>query len=224
MKQEQISTLRALTKGKTVLVTGASSGLGEAVCNCFFDAGFSVHTIERSQPLNDFGITRHKCDVRFGGEVTQVVEKLVSDSSSIDVVVHCAGVYLDGPDENRDIRRRLQESMEINSLGTLNLLTTCVQFMEAQGYGQFIYVGSSWADLTQPSSGGMTYKASKIAAESLVATFSASSLNSAIQIITFKPPKMATRMSDMKGTPPDEVALDLLSLSLHRIAQRRINK
>lgn len=222
MKPEPIETLLALSEGKVVLVTGASSGLGQATARCYADAGFFVHTLQRSPAASADGLVHHSCDVSSPGELLKVIDSVQNASGRLDAVVHCAGVYLDDSITFKDFPGALRHSINTNLYGTLNILSACLPVMLNQAYGQFIYIGSSWASTTEPSRGGAAYKASKAAAQSLIATLSATYRDTGVDIQTFFPPQMATKITHFKGACPEGVAIDVLHLTLQFIANRRV--
>jgi NADP-dependent 3-hydroxy acid dehydrogenase YdfG len=143
-------------------------------------------------------------------------------SGRLDAVIHCAGVYLDESTVYKDVADALRHSVNTNLYGTFNLLSACLPVMLNQGYGQFIYIGSTWATTTKPSRGGATYKASKAATQSLIATLSATYSDTGVELQTFFPPKMATKMTHFKGACTEGVAIDVLHLTLQFFANRRV--
>lgn len=102
---------------KTVLVTGASSGIGKATVDMFADAGFKV-----------YAMSRH-CDEKTEGNVTNVradvtkPESLKEAFSKIDklgIVIHCAGMGVSGSAECTPLEASKRQ-METNYFGVLNV-------------------------------------------------------------------------------------------------------
>lgn len=67
---------------KTAIITGANSGIGEAIVHTLSDAGWNV-----------VGLTRDDCDLSDLKATAELVEKLRQEVPVIDVLIHAAGVY-----------------------------------------------------------------------------------------------------------------------------------
>lgn len=88
-------------KGKIVVVTGGSGGLGRAVVRTFLSAGASVHVFERSKTaaekrLSDEGtrITIHETDVLDEGSLGRAFDEVVEARGRVDVLVNTVGGFL----------------------------------------------------------------------------------------------------------------------------------
>lgn len=89
-------------KGKTVIVTGAASGIGRAILEAFAEQGATSILVDideewglsRSQILRDQGhdVTFIKTDVTKEADVTHLFETVASEHKSTDILVNCAGV------------------------------------------------------------------------------------------------------------------------------------
>lgn len=90
-------------KGKIVVVTGGSGGLGRAVVRTFLSAGALVHVFERSQKeagerLRDerARITIHETDVLNEARLAQAFDTVVARDGRADVLVNTVGGFLGG--------------------------------------------------------------------------------------------------------------------------------
>lgn len=89
--------------GSVVLVTGAGSGIGQAIADAFLQAGATVvltgrrvDRLEQTLAGRDNGVTK-ALDVSDGAAVRTVVDEVVRELGHLDVVVSNAGGYLNGP-------------------------------------------------------------------------------------------------------------------------------
>ena len=83
---------------KTALVTGASSGIGEATALQFAELGYTVYAaarrVDRMSELADRGIRTRPVDVTDDASMVELVERIIADTGRIDVLVNNAGYGL----------------------------------------------------------------------------------------------------------------------------------
>ena len=80
-------------KGKVVIVTGASSGIGYAIAERFNKEGAKVYNLDIVPPKTEIkGVEYIKCDVSDEKMVRDAIETIVSKEGRIDVVVNNAGI------------------------------------------------------------------------------------------------------------------------------------
>jgi NAD(P)-dependent dehydrogenase (short-subunit alcohol dehydrogenase family) len=160
-------------KGKRILLTGASSGIGEAAAEKFARRGATVVVAARRQELLDELVTRitqaggtaqaHACDLSDLDAVDELVAKVEGDLGGIDILINNAG---------RSIRRPLAESLErwhdvertvaLNYYSPLRLIRGLAPGMRERGDGHIINV-STWGVLSESSPLFSVYNASKAA-------------------------------------------------------------
>jgi 3-oxoacyl-[acyl-carrier protein] reductase len=154
---------------QVVLITGSSSSIGFATAEAFLEAGGRVMLNGSGQEklgsalkrLDRFGdrVDGHRADVRYGPEVSGLVEATVKRFGTLDVLVNCAGVttsfpVLDIPEEEWD------RAMEVNLKGPFLVSKAAAKVMLAQGRGGRIVNVASLAGLS-PRPGIAHYGASK---------------------------------------------------------------
>ncbi|WCE02625.1 SDR family oxidoreductase [Pseudoxanthomonas sp. JBR18] len=157
-------------QGKTVVITGASSGIGEATARVLAAQGANVvlgaRRADRLQQLVE-SITESGGSARWRAiDVTELadVEALVAlakaEFGAVDVVVNNAGVM---PLSRLDARKvdEWNRMIDVNIRGVLHGIAAGLPVMQAQGSGQFINVSSIGGHLVYPTSA--VYSATKFA-------------------------------------------------------------
>ena len=111
--------------GKTVVLTGTSSGMGAEALRMFAATGANVHAIdivERPDGAGD-GVSYHRCDL---GDRAQIDQTTAALPDGIDVLVNCAGV----PNGGRFTGRQV---MAVNWLGLRHLTESLLPRMDDGG-------------------------------------------------------------------------------------------
>lgn len=153
---------------KTILVTGASSGIGEATVQRLLAAGHDVHAgarrLDRMQPLADAGAQVLPLDLTDPGSLTAAVATVLRTAGRIDVLVNNAGYSCYGaledvpPDEAR-------RQLEVNLFGAARLTQLVLPTMRAQRSGRIVNISSIGGKFG--GAFGAWYHASKFAVEGL---------------------------------------------------------
>ena len=155
---------------KTIVVTGASSGIGRALTVRALHAGFSVGAVARDErKLNELeqkGIVMLAIDVGEPGAARAIVERARSAFGRIDVLVNNAGFASAGAlvAQSDDALRR---QFATHAIGPIALVREALPFLQASR-GHVIMVGSGVARV--PVDGLGAYPASKAALRSATAT------------------------------------------------------
>ena len=166
-----LDKLRGAISGKTVLVTGASFGVGEATARKAAAAGATVLVVARSADrlhelaasINAGGgnAVAYPTDLTDEAAVGALTEKIGKEHGALDIVVSNAGKSLrrslhDQYDRPHDFQR----TIGINYLGPIQLLLGVLPAMREQGHGHIVNV-SSVAVRVPPGPQWGVYQASK---------------------------------------------------------------
>lgn len=105
---------------KKILVTGASGGMGMAICTLLTEKGYDVYGIDYRQPKDIKAKAFYICDVTNTQSVEDVFEKISKDIHKLDAIVHTAGVYdLDSLVEMEE--ERFKRVFDINLFGVFRI-------------------------------------------------------------------------------------------------------
>lgn len=153
--------LSSAVSGRVVVVTGASSGVGEATAKLVASRGATVVLLARradelarvAEEIELAGghAAAYPCDLTDGGAVDAVVAKILADHGHVDMLVNNAG---------RSIRRSLdlsydrmhdfERTMAINYFGPVRLTLALLPSMRAQKYGHIVNVVTWGVQLKAP--------------------------------------------------------------------------
>jgi NAD(P)-dependent dehydrogenase (short-subunit alcohol dehydrogenase family) len=131
-------------KGKTILITGASQGIGEGAARAFAEEGCNLHLVARSgdrmetikreiESAHGIKATVHAMDITVPG----TVEKLVAAVGDIDVLLNNAGAIPSGSLWDVD-EAKWRAGWELKVFGYINLTRAIYPRMKARGGGVII--------------------------------------------------------------------------------------
>jgi len=153
---------------KVALVTGASSGIGEATALELREAGYTVYgaarRVQRMQHLTEQGIRLLAMDVTDDTSMREGVEKIIADDGRLDVLVNNAGYGSYGAIEDVPLQEA-REQFEVNVFGAARLTQLVLPHMRAQRSGTIVNITSVGGRMC--TSLGGWYHATKFALEAL---------------------------------------------------------
>ena len=182
---------------KVVFITGCSTGIGRALCEEFHRRGLRViATARRLDSIADLqakGIATHALDVQNTDQVTQVVDAVVEQEKSIDVLVNNAGYALIGPSIEISEQELLMQ-FKTNVFATLVLAQKIAPVMRERGKGLILNIGSISGIATTPFSGA--YCATKAALHALSDALRMELSVFGIKVVTVQPGAIRTRFGE----------------------------
>ncbi|SDG22013.1 SDR family oxidoreductase [Halorientalis regularis] len=153
---------------KTVLITGASSGIGRATAETFEAEGWTVYATARDtddiEGLAEAGCVTQELDVTEPEHVEAAVERVIEDVGRLDCLVNNAGYAQFGPLEDVPTDR-VHDQFDVNVYGPHRLIREALPHMREQGEGTIVNVSSVAGRVATPGMG--VYNGSKFALEGL---------------------------------------------------------
>jgi short-subunit dehydrogenase len=174
------------TSSKTVLITGASSGIGKCTAQYLATKGHQVYGTSRHPescpgPENVFMI---KMDVQDTASVTQAIAHIVRKQGHIDVLINNAGFGIGGAIE--DTSTQMAKALfDTNFFGIFRVLQQVLPVMRQQSQGLIINMSSIGGIIGLPFQG--IYSASKFAVEGLSEALYKELSTSAINVVLIEP-------------------------------------
>ena len=225
-------TLHDAADGTITLITGGSSGIGEAAAKKIAEAGGEVVLVARTlenlekvaREIRSSGGTAHvyPCDLTDMDAIAAMADKVLADLGGVDILINNAG---------RSIRRSLelsydrihdyQRTMQLNYLGAVQLILKFIPGMRERGFGQIINVSSVGVQTRAPRFGA--YIASKAALDSLCDALQAEVVDEDVKFTTVHmalvrtPMISPTKMYDkFPALTPDQAAGVITDAIVHR--------
>jgi NAD(P)-dependent dehydrogenase (short-subunit alcohol dehydrogenase family) len=153
---------------KIALVTGGSSGIGEATARKLAAGGFTVYAaarrVERMQPLTEAGIRPLAMGVTDDTSIQAGVATIIDEQGHIDVLVNNAGYGSYGALEDVPVDEA-RAQMEVNVFGAARLTQLVLPHMREQHSGTIVNVTSMGGKIYTPL--GAWYHATKFALEAI---------------------------------------------------------
>jgi NADP-dependent 3-hydroxy acid dehydrogenase YdfG len=130
---------------KTVLITGATSGIGLAIANKLYQGGFTVYGTSRSPDKHHknvaFELLPVGITITSEESIQNCVSALSAKSPVIDVLVNNAGIDINGSAEETS-SALARKRFDTNFWGVVNMTKAILSLMRQQRNGQIITVGA----------------------------------------------------------------------------------
>jgi short-subunit dehydrogenase len=139
--RKEVISMNETDRG-VALVTGASSGIGNATAKALQKAGYRVFgTSRRSAVQRIDGVAMLTCDVTDDASVAKLVDDVLAAAGRIDLLVNNAGVGVVGGAEESSIAQA-QALFDVNVFGILRVTNAVLPTMRRQGRGRIINMSS----------------------------------------------------------------------------------
>ena len=178
------------------LVTGASSGIGEATVRALLGQGMTVYAaarrIERMGELGSEGARVLALDVTDDASLVSAVERIGLETGRLDVLVNSAGYGSFGAVEDVPLSEARRQ-FEVNLFGAARLIQLALPMMRAQRSGTIVNVSSMGGKIYEPFGGW--YHATKFALEGLSDCLRLELASTGINVVVVEPGGIKTEWS-----------------------------
>jgi NAD(P)-dependent dehydrogenase (short-subunit alcohol dehydrogenase family) len=185
---------------RVAIVTGASAGIGAVTSRLLHERGFRVYAVarrsDRMAPLAALGIHTVRADITDEDDRAALVDRVVTESGRIDVLVNNAGYGSFGALEDVPLDEARRQ-FEVNVFGAARLCQLVLPHLRAQGSGRIINVSSVGARMYQPL--GAWYHATKYALEGLSDCLRVELRPLGIDVVLIRPGGIATEFPRVAG-------------------------
>jgi len=219
-------TLSAAVRGKVVLITGASSGIGKAAAVKVADAGATVLLVARSvDKLEETkreieaagGVAHiHRCDMADVEDVERMAEEVLAYHGRVDILVNNAGRSIRrGVGLSYDRFHDYERTMQVNYFGAVRLILALLPSMREHRSGHIVNVSSIGTQTNPPRFSA--YVASKAALDAFGRVIASEVIDDGIHITTIHMPLVRTpmiaptRMYDVFPAISPEEAAELIA-------------
>ena len=209
-------------KNKRALVTGASSGIGQAIAHALTTEGAHVHAVARSWPQAIEGRQLHHADFTVEADVKRLAAEVSASAAPLDLLIHCAGALEIGTVADFPIAQ-LDMMYQVNVRAPF-LLTQLLLADLAKSQGQIVFINSSAA--VAPNTALAGYSSSKAALKSIADCLRMEVNPSGVRVMSVYPGKTASvmqkRAQELAGKPYDSTSLmqpeDVVEMVLSALA------
>ncbi len=196
---------------KTALITGATSGIGEACARKFAEGGYRLIITGRNgkkleelkDELNTEVLTLNY-DVRDRKATEAAVKSIPEDWAAIDVLINNAGLALGLEPEYEGDMDDWETMIDTNIKGLLTMTRLIVPGMVERNCGHVINIGSVAGDAAY--AGGNVYCATKSAVKAITDGLRIDVAHTAVRVTNLKPGLVETRFSNVRFHGDDERA------------------
>ena len=212
--------------GKTIIVTGAASGMGRATTIQLRESGAVVYAVDRElqalkETCEQSGAISCEMDISQSGECNALIERTKNEQGKLDGLVNFAGVIkrsgiLECTDEEFDF------VMNTNVKACFYLCRAAARQMKAQGYGSIVNVSSIWSEIA--AAGVFGYCVSKGAVSQITRSAALDLAGTGVRINEVRPGETNTAMlaSERGYTMSQEQIDEKLKAIADSIPERRL--
>jgi NAD(P)-dependent dehydrogenase (short-subunit alcohol dehydrogenase family) len=198
--------------GSIALVTGASSGIGEATARRLARAGYTVYGTSRRGAAQDAGFGMLTLDVTRDESVEAAVGELLRREGRVDLLVNNAGFGVAPAGAEESSIEQAKAIFETNFFGLIRMSRAVIPHMRRQGQGRILNIGSVLGFLPMPY--GALYAATKHAIEGYSESLDHELRTRGIRVSVIQPAYTRTKF-DANFLAPDAMLDEYRSVREH---------
>lgn len=183
---------------KTVLITGASAGIGKETATQLASEGYIVYAaarrIEKMDDLKALGCIPLSMDISKEADVVAVVDRIREEQGGVDILINNAGFGMQGSVEETTLEDARYQ-FDVNLFGLARLTQLVLPFMREQRFGKIINVSSVGGKIYAPLGGW--YHATKHALEGWSDCLRTEVKQFGIDVVIVEPGAIATEFNDV---------------------------
>ncbi|KAK1988409.1 NADP-dependent L-serine/L-allo-threonine dehydrogenase ydfG [Colletotrichum cereale] len=186
-------------QGKTVLLTGASMGIGEAIAKALADKGANLVLLSRSEDKLDAvakklstsypsaSMIYRAADVGSFEDVDKAIASALEEIGNIDILINNAGLALGAPARFHELKIQ-----DVITMSNTNINGTMSMMRQKPGKGTILNVTSTTALEAPPFTGEAVYHASKAFQEGFTNSLRNELVETDIKVLALRPGVVAT--------------------------------
>ncbi|MFU2317089.1 oxidoreductase [Rahnella sp. PCH160] len=209
-----------MTKKRVALVTGASSGIGEATAVKLLAAGYTVYgTSRRGSLAETHPFPLLMLDVTDDASVGAAIEELLRREGRIDILVNNAGFGVAPAAAEESSIEQARRIFDTNFLGVVRMTRAVIPQMRRQGSGRIINMGSILGIVPLPYVA--LYAASKHAVEGYTGALDHELRTQGIRVSVIEPAYMKTQFENNNIEPDARLEeYDLIRAKLAKVVSK----
>jgi NADP-dependent 3-hydroxy acid dehydrogenase YdfG len=211
----------AKLEGKVAVITGASSGIGEATAEALAAEGASVAVAARRTDRLD-GLAKRiegnggrvltvECDVADEGQAHDLIQKAEAEFGRVDILVNNAGVMLLSR-LDKGLSDEWRQMFDVNVLGLMYVTNAALEVMKRQQSGHVVNISSVAGRVTNPNGG--VYSGTKFAVNAISDGLRKENVDDNLRVTVIEPGAVATELTDHIS---DEDALDAIQSRIGKL-------
>jgi short-subunit dehydrogenase len=196
-------SLHDAVRGKTIMITGASSGIGEAASMQIGKAGGRILLVARTKEkldavaerVQDEGGTAfvHTCDLSDSADVERMAHEVLAKHGHVDILVNNAGKSIRrSVDRSYDRFHDYQRTMALNYFAPVKLMLDLLPVMRERGNGHIINISTIGLQINTPRFAA--YLASKAALDAFSRSIGPEVIGDGVHFTTVYMPLVRTPM------------------------------
>lgn len=134
---------------RTVVISGASSGIGLSIAKTLHASGYHVIGLSRTYPKEKFDFQYYLCDLTNEDQVKHTADQITTENPYLYALVNCAGMGISGAIEHTETAE-IAKIFNVNLFGTFLLTKSLIPSLRKTENSKIINIGSVAGSLIIP--------------------------------------------------------------------------